>query len=163
HVRERAVAVVVVELAGVPVARRGLVAHEQVEPAVAVVIEPGRGLGGREPQQPRRAGHVHERAVARVAQEGQREASLGAQPPAAPAGRVPGAMGAPLSTRRAPRFPGPRARTPGRAWTARVEPSRRWWTPPPRIGARQASRLLARWQFWSSAMRMSATASSMRA
>ena len=79
---ERPVALVVEELARVLVARPRLVSHEEVEPAVPVVVEPGRGLGGSEPQQPGRAGHVGEGAVAEVPEERQGEAPLGAQPAA---------------------------------------------------------------------------------
>ncbi len=68
-VAERPVAFVVVELARMLVARRRLVPHEEVEPAVSIVVEPGRGLGRGESQQARLAGHVREGAVAVVAEE----------------------------------------------------------------------------------------------
>ena len=66
---ERAVAVIAEQFAPVGVAGRCFVADEQVQPAVIVVIKPGRRLCRMKAQQAGLLGHIVKRAVAVVAQQ----------------------------------------------------------------------------------------------
>ncbi len=82
-VGEGAVVVVVEELRGVFVAGAGLVADEDVEPAVVVEVGHGGGVGGVGGEQAGCFGDVVEGAVAVVAQEGEGVAALLAPPASA--------------------------------------------------------------------------------
>src|SRR6266568_907730 len=68
--REGSVMVVVEQFAGVGIIGIGrFVALEEIQPAIAVVIEPDASLGGMTPQKPRLFGHIGEGAIAVVAQQ----------------------------------------------------------------------------------------------
>jgi hypothetical protein len=78
--REGAVAVVAEELAGVGVAPLRLVADEQVEPAVAVVVKPYRCSRRAKPEEPGLHRDIGEGAVAVVAHQRDGIMSLGGEP-----------------------------------------------------------------------------------
>ena len=81
---EGAVAIVAKQLAGLGVVRvRGFVAHEKVQVAVEVEVQPTAGLGGPRAKDAGLLGHVREGAMALVAQQGARDATCLAQPCAA--------------------------------------------------------------------------------